>query len=274
MKKLLLLVFISFHSMATFSGHWVDEDNSQSLTLDLIESGTHLTGKYCFITNNGNRIDCAEGDEENINGVIKNNVGVVSFESTFGGTGEAILSVAKEILTYTIVDSTPFTNANMSMPKVIFFKKTTRAIPKESLGHEGCGVDETLVASCELSGAEKKLAMFCANNNNAVRYIFRNINNGNVELEFKFNAKNKLKRWLDLGTYTTYFGFNKGTYSYVLGVPEEKPGVVAFLDVKKNGKTISSKECSSNSFGEKNIRNNSIEDVLDSSVRDNAFKFP
>lgn len=45
--------------------------------------------------------------------------------------------------------------------------------------------------------------------------------------------KNKLKRWLDLGTYTTYFGFNKGGYSYVLGVPEEKPGAVAFLDVKK-----------------------------------------
>lgn len=82
-KTLLLCVFISFHSMATFSGHWIDEDNSQSLTLDLIESGAYLTGKYCFITNNGNRIDCSEGNEENINGIVKNNVGVVSFESTF-----------------------------------------------------------------------------------------------------------------------------------------------------------------------------------------------
>lgn len=155
-KSLLLCVFISFHSMATFSGHWIDEDNSQSLTLDLIESGAHLTGKYCFITNNGNRIDCSEGNEENINGIVKNNVGVVSFESTFGGVGEATLSVAKEILTYTIVDSTPFTNANMSVPKVIFFKKQHKSYQKKSLGHEGCGIDETLVASCELSGTEKK----------------------------------------------------------------------------------------------------------------------
>lgn len=45
--------------------------------------------------------------------------------------------------------------------------------------------------------------MFCANNN-VVRYLFRDINNGNVELEVKFNAQNKLKRWLDLGTYTTF----------------------------------------------------------------------
>ncbi len=120
---LLLLVFISFHSMANFSGHWIYENNSQSLTLDLIEDGNHLTGKYCFITNNGNRIDCSEDNDRSINGVIKNNVGVVFFESTFGGIGEATLSVEKDILTYTISNSTPFINANMSMPKVIFFKK-------------------------------------------------------------------------------------------------------------------------------------------------------
>ncbi|WP_185157462.1 hypothetical protein [Klebsiella pneumoniae] len=44
---------------------------------------------------------------------------------------------------------------------------------------------------------------------------------GAVELEVNFDVKNKLKRWLDLSTYTTYFGFNKGAYSYILGVPEE-----------------------------------------------------
>ena len=48
-KILLFLLFISFHSMASFSGHWVNESESQSLTLDLFENGTHLTGKYCFI---------------------------------------------------------------------------------------------------------------------------------------------------------------------------------------------------------------------------------
>lgn len=42
-----------------------------------------------------------------------------------------------------------------------------------------------------------------------------------------------LKKWVDLATYTTYLGFNRGEYSYVLRVPAEKPGAVAFLDVKK-----------------------------------------
>ena len=153
---LLLLIFISFHSIASFSGHWVYENKSQSLTLDLIEDGTHLTGKYCFITNNGNRIDCAEDNGINIKGVIKNNVGVVFFESSFGGTGEATLSIEKDILIYTINNSTPFVDSNMSVPKVIFFKKQHKSYQKKFLGHEGCGIDETLVASCELSGTEKK----------------------------------------------------------------------------------------------------------------------
>lgn len=271
-KILLFLLFISFHSMASFSGHWVNESESQSLTLDLFENGTHLTGKYCFITNDGNRIDCAEDNDRNINGIIKDNVGVVSFESTFGNVGEATLSVGKDTLIFTINNDMPFINANMSVPKVIFFKRAMQNITKKS--YEECDNDETLIALCELSGAEKKVAIFFANNENKSRYLLKKVDTGAVELEVNFDVKNKLKRWLDLSTYTTYFGFNKGAYSYILGVPEEKPGAVAFLDIKKNGKTISAKECSSNSFGEKNIKIDSIEDVLDSSIRDNDFKFP
>lgn len=37
-KILLFLLFISFHSMASFSGHWVNESESQSLTLDLLRT--------------------------------------------------------------------------------------------------------------------------------------------------------------------------------------------------------------------------------------------
>jgi len=135
-----------------------------------------------------------------------------------------------------------------------------------------CDFGETVVELCNLTGKINSTVVFCANGDQEVRYLFKK--NDSVELEVDFDATNKLKRWMDLGTYTTYFGFNKGGYSYVLGVPEEKLGAVAFLDVKKNGKIISSKECSSNSFGEKNVQNKSIEDVLDSSVKDNAFRFP
>lgn len=94
-----------------------------------------------------------------------------------------------------------------------------------------CNVGETLVASCNLPGEINRTAAFCANDNHSVRYFFKKIDS--IELQVSFDAKNKLKRWLDLGTYTTYLGFNKGSYSYVLGIPEEKPGVVAFFDIKK-----------------------------------------
>jgi len=136
-----------------------------------------------------------------------------------------------------------------------------------------CASNETLIASCTLSGKVKRMATFCADpQSDTIKYTFKK---GSVsELIVDFNSQNKLKRWLDLGTYTTYLGFNRGEYSYVLSVPEERPGVVAQLDVKRNDKIISSKQCDSNSFGEEDIKMNSIEDVKDSSVRDNGFLFP
>ncbi|EOG2147920.1 hypothetical protein ACK5KF_004528 [Salmonella enterica] len=142
MKKILfILAFISFHSMANFSGHWVNENDSQSLTLDLVEDSTHLAGKYCFITNHGNRIDCSEGNDRNINGVIKDNVGVVAFKSTFGGIGQATISIERDLLKYTITNPTPFVNANMSVPKVILFKKTVQVTGKKSSAHEKYDAD-------------------------------------------------------------------------------------------------------------------------------------
>ncbi|VEA64678.1 Uncharacterised protein [Serratia plymuthica] len=136
-----------------------------------------------------------------------------------------------------------------------------------------CKPGETLIASCNFSGKAIRAAVFCANEkNDTIRYTFSK--GSTSELNVNFDTQNKLKRWVDLGTYTTYLGFNRGEYSYVLRVPEEKPGAVALLDVKKNGDTISTKRCESNSFGEKNIKMNSIDDVADSSVRNNEFKFP
>lgn len=122
-KILLLLILTSFYSEAYFSGHWVNESNSQSLTLNLIEDSSHILGNYCFITNNGNRIDCSEGNDRNIDGVVKDNIGAVSFVSTFGSIGEATLSIKNDTLIYTITNYTPFISANMSVPKVIYFKR-------------------------------------------------------------------------------------------------------------------------------------------------------
>ncbi len=136
-----------------------------------------------------------------------------------------------------------------------------------------CANNEILIASCTLSGKVTRVAKFCADpQSDTIKYTFKK--GGASELTVDFNSHNKLKRWVDLGTYTTYLGFSRGEYSYVLSVPEERLGAVAQLDVKKNNKIISSKQCDSNSFGEEGVKINSIEDVQDSSVRGNGFKFP
>lgn len=136
-----------------------------------------------------------------------------------------------------------------------------------------CRNNEVLIASCNISGEVPKIATFCANEKSeTIRYTFSK--NGSSDLTVNFDEQHKLKRWVDLGTYTTYFGFVRGAYSYVLLVPEEKPSAVAILEVKKNGDVISSKNCDTNSFGTQDIKMKTIDDVPDSFVRENGFKFP
>ncbi|MEB6335714.1 hypothetical protein [Serratia rhizosphaerae] len=116
-----------------------------------------------------------------------------------------------------------------------------------------CSVNEILIASCDLSGEVNRKATFCANEkNDTIKYTFSK--GVSSELIVNFNSKEKLKRWVDMGTYTTYLGFNRGKYSYVLSIPEERLNVVAQLDVKKDGELISTKQCDSNSFGEKILK--------------------
>lgn len=129
------------------------------------------------------------------------------------------------------------------------------------------------MASCDLPEKIKPSAVICINNSEGVsRYYFKRKNK--VEFEVEFDSQKRLKRWVDLGTYSTYFGFNMGGYSCVIIAPEEKPKAVALLEVKRHGKTISTQRCEANSFGDKNIKSQSVEDLLDSNVRDNGFKFP
>jgi hypothetical protein len=120
MKILSLLLFISFGSVACMTGHWESVGKSSSFTIDLVQHGEHVSGKYCFITNNGNRIDCAEqDDEDNITGDIKNGVAKVVFESTFGRSGVAIAEMVSDKLIYKVEDKKPFVEANMSVPDEI-----------------------------------------------------------------------------------------------------------------------------------------------------------
>ncbi len=121
MKKLsLILLFVSFSSIACMTGHWEKVGKSNSFTIDLVQTGSHISGRYCFITNNGNRIDCAEKDDgHNISGDIKDSIAKLQFESTFGGDGIATAKISNNKLIYTIEDKTPFIQGNMSVPAEI-----------------------------------------------------------------------------------------------------------------------------------------------------------
>lgn len=105
------------------TGHWESMNKSSSFTIDLTQSGSHVSGKYCFITNYGNRIDCTEKDDEyNIKGDIRNGVAKVHFNSTFGYSGVATAIIKNNYLILTIDDNAPFVQASMSVPNKLELK--------------------------------------------------------------------------------------------------------------------------------------------------------
>lgn len=75
------VTLFSSSSMACMTGRWEQIGKSNSFTMDLFQTGNHVTGKYCFITNNGNRIDFAEkdDDDDNVHGDVKDGVADINF---------------------------------------------------------------------------------------------------------------------------------------------------------------------------------------------------
>jgi hypothetical protein len=136
-----------------------------------------------------------------------------------------------------------------------------------------CRINEIVIASCRLDEAKGRVVSFCANTNKNI-VTYRVGSNSDLEMDIKFSKRKPVSRWLDIGTYTTYFGFRREAYSYVFGVPQESLGAKAFLEVIKNDKIIASLDCTDNSYGEKNIDSEAIISVGDDSVRDNEFLFP
>ncbi|WP_223515943.1 hypothetical protein [Pseudomonas sp. GL-R-26] len=136
-----------------------------------------------------------------------------------------------------------------------------------------CKADEMVIASCRLSEAKGRVVSFCASANKKT-ISYRVGSNSDLEMNIQFSNKKPVSRWLDVGTYTTYFGFRRAAYSYVLGVPQESLGARAFLEVAKNDKILTSVDCVDNSYGEKNIDSEAIINVQDDLVRSNGFLFP
>jgi hypothetical protein len=90
----------SLYAIDNLSGQWSGAENNKdgtvysTLTLKIKQSGDNLVGRYCYVTRNGNRIDCPDDDVSNMKGVVKGNKATVEFDSSFGGKG----GVAKLVL--------------------------------------------------------------------------------------------------------------------------------------------------------------------------------
>jgi len=136
-----------------------------------------------------------------------------------------------------------------------------------------CAHNEIMVASCNLDENKNRTLSFCSDATQKIMF-YRFGTASDIELEVVFSDKNPVSRWVDIATYTTFLGFRIDKYTYTLGVPEERFGAKAFLEITKNNETIMTRNCLENSFGEKKLTNTSIFEVDDSKVRNNKFIFP
>ncbi|ELQ6227208.1 hypothetical protein ACM92K_003328 [Cronobacter turicensis] len=107
-KKLLpFLALCSLGALANerFSGQWEGENEAGSvLTLNLKQNAQVINGTYCYITQRGNRIDCAAPGENNLHGIIAGNRADVVFDSSFGGVnGQASLEVESDRMTWQLI---------------------------------------------------------------------------------------------------------------------------------------------------------------------------
>lgn len=124
-----------------------------------------------------------------------------------------------------------------------------------------CLEQENIVASCQLNEVKKRKISICYSSlkEKAFYRIGKDINN--LEMTKEFTKNEPLIRWLNLGTYTTYFGFKNGTYYYQIA-DSDRVGQKPFLTVTdKSGKELLDKTCSDISEGNKKFKSNVIVDV-------------
>jgi hypothetical protein len=97
----LIFAFFSYpvYAIDGFTGQWsgenvVNDQNSSTLTLDIIQKGDVINGQYCYVTQNGNRIDCPDDDTINLHGKVKGSSSIINFDSSFGAkNGKAKITI-------------------------------------------------------------------------------------------------------------------------------------------------------------------------------------
>jgi hypothetical protein len=91
-----------------FSGEWDwnDAPESRTFSLKIEQQGNRIKGQYCAVSQNGNKIDCDDEDNQNINGAtdVAGTSAVVEFSSFFGATkGRAMLKISNGRLSWRIL---------------------------------------------------------------------------------------------------------------------------------------------------------------------------
>lgn len=91
-----------------FTGQWDWDEapSSRAFSLKLIQNGTILSGQYCAVAGNGNRVDCDDEEIQNITGSIDNSgkSAAIDFYSFFDARGgKASLSLKNNHLVWLII---------------------------------------------------------------------------------------------------------------------------------------------------------------------------
>lgn len=85
---------------------WNDAPSTTTFSIDIKQHGNELIGQYCAVAQNGNKIDCDDEENPNIDGVVDSagKSAIVSFSSFFGAkNGRATIKISGGHLIWHIV---------------------------------------------------------------------------------------------------------------------------------------------------------------------------
>jgi hypothetical protein len=140
---------------------------------------------------------------------------------------------------------------------------------KAQANAHACYSGEIEVVSCTVRHNKKLLSICGGRDRSYVFYRFRK--REKLELEVEFSAANQIVRWVQPRNLVTFFSFDRGGYSYTVGVPQETFGARAYYFVRRVGEPIDFNApiyCTSNSLGDKNWRSDAIADLDSASLED------
>lgn len=128
-----------------------------------------------------------------------------------------------------------------------------------------CDKGEHVILACPVDGVQGKKIAICGGRSEGRAYIeYRFGTSRYIEMKYRITSDNHhvLYRGLYDGTYSVFFGFFNGEFSYIVEVPQEVAGARMNVVVRKNGKRLATVLCKKNDWVEdKNVSSPLITDV-------------